>query len=77
MRLLQIVSPRSFTRWETGLRLAYGADFSDSYRQAAGFVGNIFKGAKLADLPIQQPNKVSVDAKISAPLTRLRGFAGF
>jgi putative ABC transport system substrate-binding protein len=42
---------------EAGLLLAYGADFSDLYYQAAGVVDRVFKGAKPADLPIQQPTK--------------------
>jgi putative tryptophan/tyrosine transport system substrate-binding protein len=37
--------------------ISYGVDLPDSYRQAASYVDRILKGAKPAELPVQQPTK--------------------
>jgi putative ABC transport system substrate-binding protein len=37
--------------------VSYGPNATELYRQAAGYVDKIFRGAKPADLPVQQPTK--------------------
>ncbi len=54
-RLPTIYSQRLYV--EAGGLMSYGANFADQYRRAATYVDKILKGAKPADLPVEQPTK--------------------
>ena len=45
------------SREYVGGLLAYGVNYADVYRRAAGFADKIFKGATPANLPVEQPTK--------------------
>jgi len=54
-RLPSVYGSRGYV--EAGGLMYYGADLADSYRRVAMYVDKILKGAKPADLPVEQPIK--------------------
>jgi ABC-type uncharacterized transport system substrate-binding protein len=54
-RLPSIAAIRQFA--EAGCLLSYGPSIADNYMRAATYVDRILKGAKPADLPVQQPTR--------------------
>jgi putative tryptophan/tyrosine transport system substrate-binding protein len=54
-RLPALYATRQFV--EEGGLMAYGPNIGDLYRRAATYVDKILKGAKPADLPVEQPMK--------------------
>jgi putative ABC transport system substrate-binding protein len=61
-RLPSIFGSREFV--DAGGLMAYGPNFTDLYRRAATYVDKIFKGAKPADLPVEQPTRYELHVNL-------------
>ena len=48
----------------SGALMSYGADLSENYRLAAGYIDQILRGAKVADLPFQEPTRLSLSINL-------------
>jgi putative ABC transport system substrate-binding protein len=46
--------------------MSYGQDFPDYFRKAAGYAAKILRGARPADLPVEQPTRLKLVVNLKA-----------
>ncbi len=68
-RLPTMYDNKAFT--EGGGLMSYGPDFADIFRRTAGHVDKLLKGAKAAELPIEQP--IKIDLVVNLKTAKLLG----
>jgi putative tryptophan/tyrosine transport system substrate-binding protein len=62
-RLPTIFNTRDYV--QAGGLMSYGPNFPDMFRRAADYVDKILRGAKPADLPVEQPTKFDLVINLS------------
>ena len=48
----------------SGALMSFGADLSENYRSAAGYIDQILRGVKVADLPFQEPTRLTLSINL-------------
>ena len=66
-RLPTVYASREYV--DAGGLISYAAHYPDLYRRAAAYVDKIFKGAKPADLPVEQPTRLEIVVNLKVAKT--------